>query len=122
MIKPKFRIIAPIELADRILLEMDKGNTPIAIFLDLSKAFDTLDHTILLQKLKYYGISENSLNWFQSYITNRKQYVQFQNVKSNLATISTGVPQGSIIGPLLFIIYINNLSNATSFFNSYNLY
>ena len=121
MIKPKFRIIAPVELADRILLEMDKGNTPIAIFLDLSKAFDTLDHTILLQKLKYYGISENSLNWFQSYITNRKQYVQFQNVKSNLATISTGVPQGSIIGPLLFIIYINNLSNATSFFNSYNL-
>ena len=108
---------AILELADRILLEMDKGNTPIAIFLDLSKAFDTLDHTILLQKLKYYGISETSLKWFQSYITNRKQYVQFQNVKSNLATISTGVPQGSIIGPLLFIIYINDLSNATSFFN-----
>ena len=106
---------AVLELADRSLLEMD---TPIAIFLDLSKAFDTLDHTILLQKLKYYGILNNSLNWFKSYISNRKQFVQFQNQNSNSCSILTGVPQGSIIGPLLFIIYINDLPNSTDFFNA----
>ena len=91
-----------VELSHRIALEIDKGNTPITIFLDLSKAFDTLDLTILLQKLKYYGISNDSLNWFESYISNRKQFVQFQNQNSKSTSILTGVPHGSIIGPLFF--------------------
>ncbi len=97
---------ASLELIDRVIVEMDKKHTSINIFLDLSKAFDTLDHTILLEKLKYYGIAAIAYKLMESYITNRKHYVEINGTKSKLFNISTGVPQGSILGPLLFIIYI----------------
>ena len=109
---------AILEFVDRIISDMDQGFNPIAIFLDLSKAFDTLDHQILIQKLKYYGIKNKTLNWLTSYLTNRKQYVQFNNTQSTLCQISTGVPQGSILGPLLFIIYINDFAYVSNFFRS----
>ena len=70
--------------------------------MDLSKAFDTLDHSILLTKLKYYGIQDNELMWFFSYLTNRQQYVESDGISSDLKPLFTGVPQGSILGPLLF--------------------
>ena len=82
------------------------GKLPISIFLDLSKVFDTLDHSILLHKLKYYEVNTVPLNWFESYLEDRFQFVDYDGTKSNITSITTGVPQGSILGPLLFIIYI----------------
>ena len=95
---------------------MDRNEIPFSIFLDLSKAFDTLDHTILLQKLKHYGIDGKALHLCESYLTNRSQYVEINGVKSGQLPITTGVPQGSILGPLLFIIYINDFSLSSQAF------
>ena len=91
--------------------------TTIHIYLDLSKAFDTLDHNILLDKLHYYGIKNTPLDLFKNYLTNTKQYVQLDGVKSKMGEIQTGVPQGSILEPLLFIIYINDIKTSTELFN-----
>ena len=101
--------LAALELINRIIQYLDKGETPISVFLDLSKAFDTLDHSILLSKLEYYGIRNNALKLFKNYLSNRKQYVVLDTVQSNSVNIVTGVPQGSILGPLLFTIYINDI-------------
>ena len=97
---------AALELIDRIITQMDQDEIPINIYLDLSKAFDTIDHLILIDKLKYYGINGTNLNLFSSYLNNRKQYTEIDHIKSNMLPITTGIPQGSILGPLLFIIYI----------------
>ena len=88
------------------------------IYLDLSKAFDTLDHNILLDKL-IYGVRNTPLDLFKNYLTNRKQYVEIDSVKSKMGEIQTGVAQGSILGPLLFIIYmyINDIKTSTELFN-----
>ena len=83
---------------------MDRNYLPISIFLDLSKAFDTIDHSILLNKLRYYGLDGKTLLLFKSYLNNRKQYTEFYDTTSETLLIKVGVPQGSILGPLLFTI------------------
>ncbi len=93
---------------------MGKGEPPFNAYLDLSKAFDTLDHSILINKIKYYGINQNELNLFESYLRNRKQFVDIGGAKSEMLQISTGVPQGSVLGPLLFIIYMNDITFASN--------
>ena len=109
--------LASLELIDRVLNDLDAKNNPITVFMDLSKAFDTLDHNILIHKLKYYGVNGTALAWFSSYLTNRNQYVELNSVKSSLLPIKTGVPQGSILGPLLFLIYMNDIPQASSYFD-----
>ena len=111
--------LAYVKLVDYITTEMDnikKIKTPTAIFLDLSKAFDTLNFNILLNKLQYYVIDGISLSLIRSYLTDRFQYVQFENSESDLLEIKTGIPQGSILGPLFFSIMINDLVNSSNKF------
>ena len=109
--------LAALKLVDHLTKEVDRRNVPINIYIDLSKAFDTLDHTILLDKLSYYGISQFENELFFNYLSERFQYVEYKGSKSESKLISTGVPQGSILGPLLFLIYINDLPMASNMFN-----
>ena len=109
---------ASLELCDRIHRYLDEGKVPVTVFLDLSKAFDTLDHEILLNKLNYYGVHNVALNWFKSYLSDRQQYIEFNGTSSSILKIQTGVPQGSILGPLLFLIYMNDIHLVSDKFNS----
>ena len=108
--------LAALELLDRVLDQIDKHKIPINFHIDLWKAFDSLRHDILLDKLTYYGVTHPAKKLIESYLSNRKQFVQVGNIKSTMNQVSTGVPQGSIVGPLLFNICINDIAKASSKF------
>ena len=101
-----------LDVQDYILTNMDGGYVTGAIFLDLKKAFDTVNHDILIDKLNRYGIDGNELTWFKSYLCDRSQTVNINSCLSEFNNINIGVPQGSILGPLLFIIFVNCLPGA----------
>ena len=105
-------------LLDNITKALDNGDYAIGIFLDFQKAFDTVNHEILLEKLYHYGIRGEAHRWISSYLTDRTQFVKYDGCVSDRQLVKCGVPQGSILGPLLFLVYINDLANTSDLFLS----
>ena len=94
-------------MVNEITRSLDNVEHVVGIFLDFSKAFDTVNHTVLLKKLYHYGIRENALEWFESYLSGRQQNITYNGYTSSTKYITCGVPQGSILGPLLFFLFIS---------------
>ena len=107
-------------ITENIQIQLDEGKYCVRVFADLKKAFDTVDHNILLRKLDYYCIKGIANEWFCSYFKKRKQFVSIENNMSSVKEILTRVPQGSVLGPLLFLIYTNDLHKSFVFSKTYH--
>ena len=106
---------AIVQLVDQILESFEYNQYTLGVFIDLSKAFDTVDHSILFKKLELYDVTDRNHSWFKNYLSNRKQFIQINNEENRkLETITCGVWQGSILGPLLFLLYVNDLKDASN--------
>ena len=102
-------------LVNQLYQSLDESKFTLGIFIDLRKSFDTVDHNILTKKLELYGIKDCNLRWFQSYLSNIKQFVTYGDKQTNIETITCGVRQGSILGPLLFLSFVNNLHTVAKY-------
>ena len=103
------------QLVDQIYEAFEKSEYTLGVLIDLSKTFDTVGHSILLRKLELYGITDRNYAWIKNYLSNRLQYIQIdENSRTEFCVVKCGVPQGSILGPLLFLLYVNDLKNASS--------
>ena len=109
--------MAVLDFIKEMNIAIDNNMYTAGIFMDLSKAFDTIDHDILPQKLYHYGFREVSNEWFKSYLSNRKQMVSYNSILSSSESVECGVPQGSILGTLLFIIYMNDICHTSKLLN-----
>ena len=109
--------LAAVRFVTDLIKDMDNYKIPTTVLIDLSKAFDTLNHDILLSKLGYYGVSGVELRLLSNYLSDRVQYVEYLGAISQTRSIGVGVPQGSILGLLLFLIYINDLPKSSDMFN-----
>ena len=110
-LKKHSTVFALIDVVDHIRKALDKGEYALGIYLDLRKAFDTVNHKILLDKLEHYGFRGHTNKFIKSYLTDRKQFTVVNGIESSIKPIETGVPQGSVLGPLFFLIYINDITN-----------
>ena len=106
---------ALMSIVENIRTQLDNGEFAAGVFVDLRKAFDTVDHRILIQKLEHYGVRGISKKWFSSYLANRKQFASIGNCNSTTKTILIGVPQGLVLGPLPFLMYINDLHKCVKY-------
>jgi len=111
--KNKSTVMAALEMIDKITNAFDATSSAIGIFVDLAKAFDTVNYEILFSKLSHYGVRGQPWNLLINYLENRKQYVSFNNVSSGYCDITCGIPQGSILGPLLILLYVDDMKNCS---------
>ena len=105
---------AALELTESISNSIDSKQHCAGVFIDLKKAFDTVNHKLLVEKLSFYGVRGVANAWLENYLMNRKQYVVVDNQASSMQFIKCGVPQGSVLGPVLFLLFINDICNVSN--------